>query len=146
MPDSRGEGGRVVTYDRAVLVDVLVYHYRDDIKGCGCGWSQLGASWPEHVADVYEQSVAAYDGMADVVFPVEQLGVLRGRLSEIESLAEQQHADIERLARHCDVQAHLIRRTVDYVEELLRGPLDSSAEAIAKAVLAGLTARPDGDR
>lgn len=46
-------------YDREVLVEVLVYHYRDGIRGCGCGWSKLGASWPEHVADVYEESVRA---------------------------------------------------------------------------------------
>jgi hypothetical protein len=48
-----------VTYDRVVLVDVLVYHYRDGIKGCGCGWAELGRSWPEHVATVYEESLTA---------------------------------------------------------------------------------------
>lgn len=48
----------VVTYDREVLVNVLVYHWRSDIKGCGCGWAELGRSWPEHVATVYEASVA----------------------------------------------------------------------------------------
>jgi hypothetical protein len=46
-------------YDRDVLVEVLVYHYRADIKGCGCGWAELGRSWPEHVATVYEESVRA---------------------------------------------------------------------------------------
>ena len=46
-------------YDRAVLVDVLVYQYRKDFSGCGCGWAELGRSWPEHVATVYEESVAA---------------------------------------------------------------------------------------
>lgn len=46
-------------YDRDVLVDVLVYHYRvAPGKGCGCGWSKLGLSWADHVADVYEESVA----------------------------------------------------------------------------------------
>lgn len=44
-------------YDRAVLVNVLVYHWRT--KNSGCGWAELGKSHPEHVADVYEQSVRA---------------------------------------------------------------------------------------
>lgn len=48
-----------VGYDRQVMVDVLVYHYRRDGASCGCGWSELGRSHPEHVADVYEQSMAA---------------------------------------------------------------------------------------
>lgn len=51
-----------VPYDRAVLVDILVYHYRRDIQGCGCGWAELGRSHPEHVADVYEQSMVARRG------------------------------------------------------------------------------------
>lgn len=44
-------------YDREKLMDAVVYHWRDDIKGCGCGWSKLGASHAAHVADVYEESV-----------------------------------------------------------------------------------------
>lgn len=51
-----------VVYDRAVLVEVLTYHTRDDIKGCRCGWAELGRSWPEHVATVYEQAVEAAHG------------------------------------------------------------------------------------
>lgn len=54
-----------VTYDRGVLVDVVIYHYRDNIKGCGCGWSVLGASWAEHIAQVYEESVLAKVGVVD---------------------------------------------------------------------------------
>jgi hypothetical protein len=46
-----------MTYDRQALVTVLIYHTRDGIKGCRCGWAKLGASWAEHVADVYEQTV-----------------------------------------------------------------------------------------
>lgn len=46
-------------YDRAVLINVLVYHARTSTSGCHCGWNVLGASHAEHVADVYEQSVAA---------------------------------------------------------------------------------------
>lgn len=47
-------------FDREVLVEILVYHYRvAPGKGCGCGWDQLGGSWPEHVATVYEESVTA---------------------------------------------------------------------------------------
>lgn len=44
-------------YDREVLVEVLVYHTRDGIKGCRCGWVEPGRSWPEHVATIYEESV-----------------------------------------------------------------------------------------
>lgn len=59
MPDLTPDERLRVTYDRDVLTTVLVYHYRAGIKGCGCGWSELGCSWPAHVADVYEQSVLA---------------------------------------------------------------------------------------
>lgn len=48
-----------VAYDRAVLVDVLVYHYRRNYSSCGCGWAELGKSHPEHVAIVYEESITA---------------------------------------------------------------------------------------
>lgn len=41
-------------YDRQVLVDVLIYHQPTSVSGCICGWAVLGASHPEHVADVYE--------------------------------------------------------------------------------------------
>jgi hypothetical protein len=47
-------------YDRTILIMILVYHYRktDSISsGCGCGWNELGKSHPDHVADIYEQSV-----------------------------------------------------------------------------------------
>ena len=47
-----------MTYNRDVLVHVLIYHYREQPGGgCGCGWNELGRSWPEHVATVYEQAV-----------------------------------------------------------------------------------------
>lgn len=46
-----------VAYRRDVLVDVVVHHWRESIKGCSCGWSELGRSWAEHVADVYESQV-----------------------------------------------------------------------------------------
>lgn len=49
-------------YDREVLVEILVYHYRNGITGCGCGWAELGKSWPAHIADVFEASVAARTG------------------------------------------------------------------------------------
>lgn len=41
---------------RHCLVEVLVYHWAISTSGCGCGWAVLGASWPEHVADVFEAS------------------------------------------------------------------------------------------
>lgn len=46
-----------VAYVRSVLVEVLVYHYRNNDSSCGCGWAELGRSHPEHVATVYEESV-----------------------------------------------------------------------------------------
>lgn len=48
-----------VPYDREVLTTVLIYHAPTATSGCHCGWAVLGASYPDHVADVYEQSVTA---------------------------------------------------------------------------------------
>lgn len=44
-------------YDREVLAHVVIYHHKVSIEGCLCGWSELGRSIGEHVADVYEDSV-----------------------------------------------------------------------------------------
>lgn len=41
-------------YSRKLLVDVLTYHQPTKTSSCVCGWNILGASHPEHVADVYE--------------------------------------------------------------------------------------------
>lgn len=46
-----------MTYNREILVAVLVYHQRLDIGRCGCGWNELGASHAEHVADIYEDTI-----------------------------------------------------------------------------------------
>lgn len=48
----------MVGYDRTVLVDVLVHHWPTRSNGCECGWAKLGASYPEHVVDVYESAMA----------------------------------------------------------------------------------------
>ncbi len=53
-----------VPYNREVLVNVLIYHWPTRTAGCYCGWGVLGASFPEHVADVYEESVAIQTGDA----------------------------------------------------------------------------------
>lgn len=49
-------------YDRSVLVKVIVYHQRMDDSTCACGRGkrpeQLGLSFADHIADVYEESVA----------------------------------------------------------------------------------------
>ena len=37
---------------RRLAAAVLVAHQRDASSGCICGWSVLGASWAEHVAQV----------------------------------------------------------------------------------------------
>lgn len=63
MPDP---GPSLLTYDRGVLINVLVYHWRTNISGCGCGWgdlpAHLGLSHAAHVADVYEASLLARKG------------------------------------------------------------------------------------
>lgn len=46
-----------IPYDREILVNVLIYHQRTNSSGCHCGWAKLGASYAEHVANVYEQSM-----------------------------------------------------------------------------------------
>ena len=43
--------------ERDVLVNVLIYHQRTNTSGCHCGWAVLGASYAEHVADVYEEAL-----------------------------------------------------------------------------------------
>jgi hypothetical protein len=48
-----------VPYDRERLVEVVIYHGRDRIEGCHCGWRELGKSHADHVADAYEARVAA---------------------------------------------------------------------------------------
>ena len=49
---------QTVPYDRDALIAVLVHHWPTKTAGCVCGWGVLGASFPEHVADVYEQTIA----------------------------------------------------------------------------------------
>lgn len=44
-------------YERVTLVSVLVYHQRMENTGCSCGWLVYGASFAEHVADVYEMAL-----------------------------------------------------------------------------------------
>jgi hypothetical protein len=43
--------------ERTILKTVLIYHYRKDISGCGCGWAELGRSHAEHVINIFEESV-----------------------------------------------------------------------------------------
>jgi hypothetical protein len=50
--------GDSLTYSRGVLVGVIMYHQREDITRCYCGWADLGKSHASHVADVYEQCIA----------------------------------------------------------------------------------------
>jgi hypothetical protein len=47
-------------YNRKVLVEVLIYHWPTSTSSCFCGWAELGHSHPEHVADIYETTIA-YD-------------------------------------------------------------------------------------
>lgn len=43
-------------YDRLTLVDVMVHHWPTATSGCSCGWAVLGHSFPEHLADQYEEA------------------------------------------------------------------------------------------
>jgi hypothetical protein len=47
----------VTPAERELLVAILVAHQRRDISGCICGWSVLGASHPEHIADMFEAAL-----------------------------------------------------------------------------------------
>jgi len=75
---------------------------------------------------------------ADVPTPVEEVGALRSRVADLSYAVERQYVDIERLALRCDRQQHLISRTVDYLNKILDGPLDSTTEMVVKAALSGL--------
>jgi hypothetical protein len=44
-------------YDRDLLLDVLIYHQRQNIGACHCGPLQPGSSYCEHVRDVYEKRI-----------------------------------------------------------------------------------------
>ena len=44
-------------HDREVLVNVLIYHWRTNMSGCGCGKGVLGKSHPDHVVQVYEAAL-----------------------------------------------------------------------------------------
>jgi hypothetical protein len=50
-------------YYRPVLVKVLIHHQRTDSSRCACGWGVLGASFAEHLADMYEASMIRYASM-----------------------------------------------------------------------------------
>lgn len=47
----------VIPYNRVVLVNTIIYHGRTNIRGCHCGWAELGKSHAEHVANMYELAV-----------------------------------------------------------------------------------------
>lgn len=49
-----GEPVRAKQYDRSALVDTMTFHWPTPTSGCMCGWSDLGCSFPEHLADAYE--------------------------------------------------------------------------------------------
>ncbi len=46
-----------IPFDRKLMIDILVYHWRTNNSGCGCGWAELARSHPEHVVEVYEMSI-----------------------------------------------------------------------------------------
>lgn len=50
MPCRRASEGKGAI--REHLIELLVFHQRIDIRGCLCGWSELGASYAAHLADI----------------------------------------------------------------------------------------------
>lgn len=57
-------------YDHSVLVNTLVYHVPNKNMACSCGWKELGASWAEHVAEVYEFAMNGPIAPTPLTFPV----------------------------------------------------------------------------
>jgi hypothetical protein len=55
---------------KADPADVLVYHQRNGIKGCTCGWAEVGKSFPKHqVAALFDAGwgVVPRRGLAEMV-------------------------------------------------------------------------------
>jgi hypothetical protein len=45
-----------LSYDRDLLLAVLIAHQRNSTHSCQCGWDDLlGHAHPEHVIEMYEQ-------------------------------------------------------------------------------------------
>jgi hypothetical protein len=44
-------------YIHELLVAVIIAHQRTNSDKCACGWSMLGASHAEHIAEKYEAAV-----------------------------------------------------------------------------------------
>ena len=72
-------------YDREILKQVVIYHHKVDIKGCLCGWSELGKSIGDHVADVYEAAVRnGYDIAGQPPSLMPHIGVTEGEVEQPE--------------------------------------------------------------
>lgn len=56
-----------ILYVRSILVEVLIYHRPKQDSSCHCGWAQLGRSWPEHIAHVYEMCAPMEEAKSDLV-------------------------------------------------------------------------------
>lgn len=65
-----------IGYDREVLREVVIYHYKSSIEGCRCGHAELGKCNSQHVADEYEKAYAA----KHVGSLMARLGVTEGEL------------------------------------------------------------------
>lgn len=75
-------------YNRAILIEVLVYHWATNTSGCGCGWRELGKSHPEHVVNIYEASIKIREqkNIGDIVM-------------DKKTYTEEQVAEFDRCAR-----------------------------------------------
>lgn len=55
-----------MNYDREVLVDILLHHRPTESSACQCGGVPLGHSWPEHIADVYENTIEGKERLESI--------------------------------------------------------------------------------
>ncbi len=51
------EQNETIPFDRELMIDMLVYHWRTKTSGCGCGWAELGRSHAKHIVEIYEMSI-----------------------------------------------------------------------------------------
>jgi hypothetical protein len=104
-----------MTDNRSVLVWVVEHHWPTSTSGCSCGWSVLGHSFPEHLADTYIR--LANDRLQQ---QIERLLVDRDAAKETgnvcHALHEEALAEVERL-RAIEQAAHAWATAVENSED-----------------------------
>lgn len=69
-----------LAYRRDALVEVLLHHRPTQSSACRCGGVRLGQSWPDHLADVYQEMLVN----AELDEVAERLDAIEARLREYE--------------------------------------------------------------